>query len=288
LEPLTLQLIAHGVNARRIETSELVHHAPRLLDSPSLVIAVSQSGQSAEIVKFLERHGGRKFPLIGVTNTAASPLAGAADTVLLTHAGSEFSVSCKTYVATLAALDLMGAVLTRDDPGPHRTQLEETASAMDQYLAHWHAYVADLQERLKEIEQMVLVGRGPSLAAVGTGALIIREAARFPCQELSSAAFRHGPLEMISPKLFVLVFRGIPPTIEHNERLVADIRVLGGNADLVRESLHTSAFALPPVTSAMLPLLEILPPEMISLALARLRGHVPGHFERGSKITVTE
>ena len=288
LQPLVLELVAHGIPAQRVETSELLYHAPRLLDARTLVLVASQSGQSVEIVRLVERAQADKIPLLGITNTPASPLSAASDALLLTRAGSEYSVSSKTFVATLAALAFAGAVFTRQDPAVRRAQLVNAAEAMEQYLTHAQAFVAALEQRLKPITQMVLVGRGPSLAAVGTGALIQREAAHFPAQEMSSAAFRHGPMEMISPQLFVLVFRGIPPTVALNARLVQDIRAAGADAALIDESAAPDVFALPPIPPAVLPLLEILVPEMISLALARLRGRIPGEFERGTKITTTE
>lgn len=288
LHPSALELIAHGVRAQSIETSELLYHAPRLLNPRTLVIAVSQSGQSVEIVKLLEQKRGEPFLLVGVTNTPDSPLAAAADAVLLTRAGAEYSVSCKTYVAALAALNLLAAQLTHQDVRTRAGELEQAAAAMREYLARWQEHVAQIAQELENMQDLVLVGRGPSLAAVGTGALIQREAAHFACQEMSSAAFRHGPLEMVSPQMFVLVFCGVAPTTELNQRLAMDIRAAGGRAALVRQDSGGDAFTLPPAAPAALPLLEILVPQIMSLALARRRGLIPGKFERLAKITTTE
>lgn len=288
LYPLTLQLLAHNIPSQRIETSELLYHAPRLLGPRTLLIAVSQSGASVEILRLLDRTRPEQTPLIGVTNTPGSPLAKSADSIVLTRAGAEYSVSSKTYVATLAALNLLGEALCGRDLAPARVQLRHAADAMSSYLAHLDDHVAELVRILEPVRHIVLVGRGPSLAAVGAGALIIQEAARFPCLGMSSAAFRHGPMELISPDLFVLVLNGVAPTQELNTRLAADIRAAGAHAALVEESSGDNVFYLPPVPPATLPLVECLVPEMFSLALARLRGHTPGKFERSGKITVTE
>ncbi len=293
LHPLYLQLVAHGMDAHRIETSELLYHAPQLLAPQTLIIAVSQSGASGETVTLLERVRkervrNNQIPLIGVTNTPDSPLAAASDAIVLTQAGAEYSVSSKTYVATLAALELLGTTLCAQDPTHARAQLEQTAKGMEQYLEHWQEDVATLVKELAGIQHMVLVGRGPSLAAVEAGALIIKEASHFPCQGMSSAAFRHGPMEMITPELFVLVFRGVAPTIEHNLRLAADIRAAGGRVAVVSESASANVFSFPQVAPTTLPLLEFLVPEMLSLALAQLRGHNPGVFTRTSKVTTEE
>jgi glucosamine--fructose-6-phosphate aminotransferase (isomerizing) len=288
LAPLVLELVASGVRAQRLETSELLYHAPRLLHPRNLLIPVSQSGQSVEILKLLEPIRAAKIPCLAVTNTADSPLARTADAVIMTRAGAEFSVSSKTYIATLAALAMLSAAFTHQDLDARRAQLLQSSDMMEQYLAQWSTHVMSLMDNLKAIQHMVLVGRGPSLAAAGAGALILREAARLPCSEMSSAAFRHGPMEMIAPDLFVLVFQGIAPTQELNARLVPDIRAAGGHAALVQPANAADVFSLPPVAPSALPLMEFLVPEMIALALARLRGRVPGNFERNTKITTTE
>ena len=115
LYPLRLALIAQGIQTEMFETSELIHFAPRLLSRDTLVVAVSQSGRSAETLQLLDLIH-MDAPLIGVTNTPESPLAQKSSTVLLTRAGAEHSVSCKTYVASLAALALLGDLLTGQDP----------------------------------------------------------------------------------------------------------------------------------------------------------------------------
>lgn len=288
LVPVKLELVAHDIRAQRIETSELLYHAPRLLNPRNLMVIVSQSGQSAEIVKLLERVRSENIPCIGITNTKESPLATNADALLMTHAGAEHSVSSKTYVATLAALSILGALFSEQNISARRAQLLQAADAMEQYLTQWQTHVAALMDHLEEIQHIVMVGRGASLAAAGAGALIVREAARLPCLNMSSAAFRHGPMEMLSPQMFVLVFQGTAPTQALNARLVDDIRAVGAQAALVDDANASNVFSLAPVAPMALPLVEFLVPEMISLALARLRGIIPGNFERNTKITTTE
>jgi glucosamine--fructose-6-phosphate aminotransferase (isomerizing) len=287
LHPLALTLIARGLPVQMLETSELIHYAPSLLDPRTLLVVVSQSGRSAEVVGLLERARGR-VPLVGVTNTADSPLTAQSDAVLLTRAGDEFSVSTKTYIAALAALAWLGGALAGQDTLAVRQALEGAPDALEHYLAPWADNVEALGKQLADVRYLVLVGRGSSLAAVGTGALIVKESAHFPTEGLSSAAFRHGPLEMVAPDIFVLVFSGAAATAELNARLADDIRAAGGQAALVRESAVPDVFALPPVPDIARPLLELLPVQMLSVALARLKGHEAGRFGRASKVTLTE
>lgn len=285
LHPLCLKLIARGLTAQMIETSELNHYAPALLDSGTLVVAVSQSGQSIEIVQLLERN---KAPLIGVTNTADSPLAKRADAVALTCAGSESTVSCKTYVATLSALAVLGEILSGQDTLPVLTELAAAPEAVERYLAGWETYAAQLRRQMTDIRHLIVVGRGPSLAAVGTAGLIIKEAAQFPTEGMSCAAFRHGPFELVSPELFVLVYSGSAPTRAINARMVIDVQAAGGKAALVAESPKSGPWELPAASECVRPILEILPAELLSVVLAQLRGHEAGRFQRAAKITTNE
>jgi glucosamine--fructose-6-phosphate aminotransferase (isomerizing) len=287
LHPLLLGLLGQGLQAQIMETSELVHFAPDLLSADSLIVAVSQSGASAETLQLL-----KSLPpdagLIGITNTPNSPLAARADALLLTQAGSETTVSCKTYITTLAALAVLECLLTGRDAGAVLAEMESLPEAVAAYLSGMPGYLEALEKRLEEVTYLVLAGRGSSLAAVGTGSLIIKEAAHFPAEGMSSAAFRHGPLDMASPRTFVLVYEGLEPGRSLNRRLVADVQKIGGEAALVEDSPAREVFHLPPVPAAGLPILEILPAQMLSVALARLHKHVPGQFTWGSKVTSIE
>ena len=287
LHPLLLGLLRQGIPAQMIETSELVHHAPNLISADALTVAVSQSGASAEILQLL-----KCLPagagLIGVTNTPGSPLATRADAVLLTRAGAESTVSCKTYITALAALTVLQAVLAGQEPGAALKELQALPEAVAGYLSGLPGYVEMLEYRLRDAKYVILAGRGASLAAAGTGGLIIKEAAHFPAEGMSCAAFRHGPLDMASPQIFVLVYEGLDPTRTLNRNLVADIQKIGGEAALVEIAPGREVFHLPTVPACGLAVLEILPAQIISLALARLHDHLPGQFSWGSKVTNIE
>jgi glutamine---fructose-6-phosphate transaminase (isomerizing) len=287
LHPLNLQLISRGFTAFMVETSELIHYQPRFFEPQTLIIAVSQSGQSAEMVRLTEVNR-RQSAVIAVTNTPESILVEHATAALFTQAGPEFSVSCKTYVTALMALKWLGDIFCRCDPKHCIRELSNAAPAVGAYLADWKQYVISLTERLSGIRHLFLVGRGASLAAVGTGALIVKESDHFHAEGMSSAAFRHGPLEMLSEETFVLVFAGDDKTRELNHRLLAGIQQGGGRAELAGEASLLDAFRLEDHGSSVRPILEILPVQMITLALGALAGREPGKFELATKVTTTE
>jgi glucosamine--fructose-6-phosphate aminotransferase (isomerizing) len=287
LYPLHLFLSSRGCVALMVETSELVHYLPQLLDPATLIIAVSQSGWSAEIVRLLEKNAGRA-QIIAISNTAESPLGSGADVVLLTYAGEEFSVSCKTYVTALMVLYQIGSLLGDADSEQTRRELAQAAPATAAYLSSWQDHVLELAAYLDKVQYLFLVGRGISLAAAGTGALITKESVHYPAEGMSSAAFRHGPMEMVSEEAFVGVFAGVETTRALNEKLLEDIHRKGGRAELIGTGARLSSLRIPAVPESVIPIVEILPVQMITLALAAQTGREAGKFALASKTTTIE
>ena len=223
--PLYLRLLQAGLTPVMVETGELIHYEQDWLTPDTLVIAVSQSGRSVEIVRLLECARGQS-EIIGVTNTPGSPLATGGIATLLMHAGAEHTVSCKTYLATLLALDWLGDLLS----GENREALLDQASAavepMREYLSQWPDHVDQLMPLLKGVEDIFVVGRGTSISAAETGGLILKESTHYHAEGLSAAAFRHGPFEMLSDSVFVLVLEGDARSAPFSHKLVDDLAVV--------------------------------------------------------------
>lgn len=287
LNPLLLQLTNAGHPAILVETAELIYYRRRLLTPDTLLVAVSQSGRSVEMIRLLNENR-RQAPIIAVTNTAASPLGRRSSAMVLTRAGEEFSVSCKTYICALLALKFLGDQLCGVHPARTRKQFRAILRPVTHYLARWKEHVEFMVPRLNGVRQLFLVGRGASLASVGTGALILKESTQFPAEGLSSAAFRHGPFEIVGPETFVLVFAGDAKTKQLNKKLFEDVRANHGRAEMVALNAGECAYCLPTVPTSLLPVMEILPVEMLTLALAAIKGREPGKFRLASKITTTE
>lgn len=287
LHPLYLLLNSCGHTTIIIETSELVHYLPQLIDENSLVVAVSQSGQSAEVIRLLDQNDMRAT-IVGVTNTAASPLAHRANIICFTHAGTEFSVSAKTYVTALMTLQALGAALCGRDTSSAIADLGQASYAASTYLEQWREHVVEMASELEGIHHLFLVGRGRSLAAAGTGALILKESTGFHAEGMSSAAFRHGPMEMLGQETFVAVFAGDDPTLSLNVKLLQDVRNENARAELIGMKTERTAWRLPQAPTSLLPILEILPVQMMTLALAAQSGIEAGRFMLATKITTVE
>jgi glucosamine--fructose-6-phosphate aminotransferase (isomerizing) len=286
LHPLNLSLMGSGFNPIMIETSELIHYGLSLCDEDTLIVAVSQSGRSAEILRLLELN--QRAPILAVTNTAGSPLAQAAKLAILIQAGPESSVSCNTYAAGLLALQWLACVFAGRLEHETVRQFSGAGRSVEEYLRHWRQHTLAIADRLHGVSHVFLTGRGCSLAAVGTGALIVKESARYHAEGMSSAAFRHGPIEMLRSDMFTAVFDGEEQTRELNRRLARELTARGQHCESIGEMAMFAPFRIPESNALVRPIVEILPVQMMSLALAGLSQREAGAFEHATKITDRE
>ncbi|MHB8934077.1 MAG: SIS domain-containing protein [Bellilinea sp.] len=281
-----------GVPVLWLETADLLHYRMAQITPRTLLWVVSQSGYSIEIVRLLEALAARPPAfLLGTTNNLASPLAKTSRVTLPLSAGDEFTVSTKTYSATLAmtqlaALELMGQPL--DAP---MAELRSAADAGQAYLTNLPQHVQELKDNLgQRFARSVIVGRGRSLAAVMNGSLILKEAAKVIIEGMSAAHFRHGPLELADEHLTVLMLAGDQPTADINRGLAQDVTRFGGQVYWIGNQPEPTlaALRLPQMGELGLPLLEILPLQMMTIAFGELNGVQPGIFRHIGKVTQTE
>ena len=287
LHPLCIELAANGWTPMMLETSELIHYYPHLLETSTLVVAVSQSGKSAETVRLLEMNAHRAT-VIGVTNWADSPLAQQADCTVLTAAGDEYSVSCKTYVTAQMAFRVLGAALRGEDTTARLREMKDAPNLFQAYLDRWEDHVAGFSDLLRDVRDVFLVGRGASLSAALTGALTTKESTHYHAEGMSSAAFRHGPFEMLKPGIFVGVFAGDEKTRSLNEGLFRDIATTPARAALFSPDAEHACCRIPEASETLRPVLEILPVQMMTLTLAAFANREAGKFDRATKITAVE
>jgi glutamine---fructose-6-phosphate transaminase (isomerizing) len=285
LYPLHLALSRQGVNSHWIETAELLLGFDGLYRRNTLLIAVSQSGESVEIINLLPR--AREFGhLLAITNNPSSSLGRHAGTLLALNAGVECTVSCKSYLNTLAVLHWLRARLCQTNAEEALREIQHAQRAVQRYLTHWREHVTDWLALIHGIQSVFITGRGESLATTATAGLILKESTRHHAEGMSCAAFRHGPLEMVGESSLVLVYAGDPRVRALNRRLFQDVLRLGGRAVWASTSpASPRALRLPRTCPALAPLVEILPVQMLSLALAARDGREAGRFERASKIT---
>jgi glucosamine--fructose-6-phosphate aminotransferase (isomerizing) len=292
LYPLELRLTEAGMPASRWEASELLHYG-RTLPAGSLVVLASQSGETVEIVRLIERLAG-SHPIVGITNNPDGTLARRADVAVVTRAGVEGVVASKTYVTTSAAALLLGAALV-GDPAREQDDLRRAAGALRRLLDRREEVTALLRASLDAApDELYLFGRGPGFATAQAGALILKEAAHVAAAGLSSGAFRHGPVEMTSSRSDVLAFAPRGRTQAIVRQLAAEAAERGARVLLVGPADSGLPGAdLPVVTTdapaeELAPLVDVAVPELLALLYCELRGVDPGASRRMGKVTVEE
>ena len=293
--PAWLTLVRAGLPTIWVDTAELIHHAPELITSRTLYWLFSQSGRSAEIVSALD-FGllPRPRALLATVNDLESPLAKAASefnelsACVPINAAVEKTVSTRTYINSLAVSQLAALALCGQEIAPALEAMLETAGAMQRYLENWEARVQRIGELLGFPKRLVLLGRGTSLAATYTGALILGEAAKYSAVPFQAGEFRHGPLELATPDLSALIFAGPPETRDLNARLLKDLRGHQSAAFWVGADPQEWQIEIPEVPVIGMPLVEILAIQLLSIHLAQQIGVEPGHFFRSGKVTLAE
>jgi glucosamine--fructose-6-phosphate aminotransferase (isomerizing) len=162
---------------------------PRL--EQALVVAVSQSGQSPDIVGVLEEARRQGAPTLAIVNDESSPLAAAADWVVDICAGQEQAVAAsKTYTAQLLAMAMLSVALSGDDEAAG--DLARVPAAVEQALA-LDGRLRERAERYRFMAHCVVLGRGFNYATAFEWALKLKELAYVIAEPYSSADFQHGP-----------------------------------------------------------------------------------------------
>lgn len=280
------ELAGRGAPVSMVDSAELLHFRLPAVPADGVVIAVSQSGESAELVRLAERLAALPAPplLVSITNGSRNTLAAAAAVALDTHAGDEYGPSTMTFAGSLA---MLGAVcgLTADELG-------QGAAALDGLLEHADVFATMVEQWLGDRPTLALLGRGTARAAAEMGALTLKEAARFPAESLQTAQFRHGPLELAGPSLAAMVFATEPRTASLDLALAGELAAQGAAVLVVSQDgggpegvVGVATGSLPAVIS---PAVGILPAQLLAWRLANRRGLHPGEFQIAAKVTTRE
>ena len=287
--PAWLLLANAGLPVLWVDTAELIHHTPALVTSKTLLWIFSQSGKSAEIISAID-FGRIQKPaaLIATVNDLESPLANASQIQIPINAGAEHTVSTRTYVNSLAVGQLAALALLGKDIEVARAELMQTASAIEAYLSSWESHVQLIGKSIGFPKRLAILGRGASLASAYTGALILGEASKFIATPYQAGEFRHGPLELATPDLTVWLFVGPQETRDLNLHLLKDLRSYQVNAFYIGSEKNDWQIEIPNVPSIGLPLMEIIPIQLLTIHFAEQIGVEPGHFFRTGKITLAE
>jgi glucosamine--fructose-6-phosphate aminotransferase (isomerizing) len=295
--PAVDHLAGRGIAALHANTAEILHFRLPLLTAWTIVVLVSQSGASAEVVHLLERlqaAGERRPFVVSVTNGTQNPAAEQADIAVDTRTGTETAPSSMTFAATLVHLGMLARMLADDDPARARWEIGEAATeaaeGVDAVLRDEDVVTTAIAGVARGRRLVALVGRGPARAAAEMGALTLKECG-IVAEGFESAAFRHGPYELAGPDLGTIVVATEPRTRSLDLALAADLVETGSAVAVLADDGTTTnerGIVLPRADALLSPAISILPIQLAGHRLALEAGRQPGAYTVASKVTTRE
>jgi glucosamine--fructose-6-phosphate aminotransferase (isomerizing) len=251
-----------------------------------VVVAVSQSGRTPEIVTMLERMKAAGACTVAVTNEAGSPLAQAADALVELEAGEELAVpATKTFTAQVAAFAILAEAL---GPVPwDGAAWDRLPNAVEEILADGGAARAAAQ-RIGGARGMICVARGYLYCVALEAALKLKETTSILAEGYSAADFRHGPIAVVDRGLPVLTFAVAGPAQEDVERLAGEVRERGGQVLSVGDGDRVDLPAGGGIPEALATIPAAVRAQQLAWALALARGVDPDAPFALSKVTATE
>jgi glucosamine--fructose-6-phosphate aminotransferase (isomerizing) len=260
----------------------------------TLVVGISQSGASPDIVGVLDAGRRQGMPTLAITNEPGSPLAAEADHVIDLAAGPELAIAAtKTYTAELVALAVLAAALRQPaDPVAADPELAAVPAAVERAMAS-EPEVEHAAARLADTPACVVVGRGFEYATAREWALKLKELAHVVADPYSAADFRHGPVALIESGFPVLALAPSGRAFEDMEGLLTRLRdtlhaetVVLSDVERGRR-LGTWAIELPPLAEHLMPIASIVPGQLHALHATRARGLDPDQPRNITKVTRT-
>jgi glucosamine--fructose-6-phosphate aminotransferase (isomerizing) len=261
---------------------------PRL--ERALVIGISQSGRSPDVVGVVAAGRRQGAATIAITNAPDSEIGIAAEHVIDLAAGPERAVAAsKTYTAELTAVALLaGLIAERLGLASDLAQLGGLPEAVASALTRGReAQAAAAAGRLAGSDRVIVVGRGFEYATARELALKLKELARVSADPYSSADFLHGPVALVEPGLPVIVLAPSGRAAADADALLRRLEELGADPIVVSDRPGT-ALGLPPgVPDSLMPIVSIVPGQLLALHLAIARGIDPDAPRSISKVTMT-
>jgi glutamine---fructose-6-phosphate transaminase (isomerizing) len=198
------KLMHHVVAAADIET------VAEIMGKDSLVILISQSGNSYETQRAVEILKNKNIEFWGITNEPESMLARESNRTLYMNAGVEVSSATKTYMATVLILYMIAS----GNDAEAIEDIDKLPEDIKQTLGVLDKVVDKIASGLMDKNVMYLVGIGAHGAAAGQGALMIKEKTFIPAEGLPLSEFRHGTVEVVKPGLPVIISASTPSRVE--------------------------------------------------------------------------
>ena len=273
-----------------VELSHEFRYRDPILTRNTLVVAISQSGETADTLMAIRHAIKQKARVLAICNTNGSTIPRESDAVIYTHAGPEIGVaSTKGFLTQLVACYLLGLYLAQvrgtkygDEIGAVVRELAMMPDRVQQVLDD-SATIYALADRFKHARSVLFLGRHAGFPVALEGALKLKELAYIHAEGFAAGELKHGPIALIEEGL--PVFCVVPPRGRdqlHDKMISAiqEVRARGALTIVLAESDDTEVvpyadvlIPLPTVPTLLQPLVATIPMQLFSCELATLMGH---------------
>jgi len=268
--------------AAEVDLGSEFRYRDAVVGPDTLVVALSQSGETADTLGAVKAARGKGAPVIGITNVVGSALAREATGVLYTHAGPEIGVaSSKTFTATLAACYLLALWLGRrrgallvEEGRKHIQALLEVPRLMEQTL-ELEPQITALAREVARYRNFLFLGRGIHYPLALEGALKLKELSYLHAEGYPAGEMKHGPIALIDDGMPVIA---LAPRNGSYERMMGNIEevrardgrviAIGHEGDRELMSRAESVIGVPPSSDLVSPMLFAIPLQLLAYHVA--------------------
>ncbi|HQP12646.1 MAG TPA: glutamine--fructose-6-phosphate transaminase (isomerizing), partial [Candidatus Omnitrophota bacterium] len=261
--------------------SEFRYRDP-IVDKNTLIIAISQSGETADTLAAAKEAKARGAQLISICNVVGSSLARESDGILYTHAGPEIGVaSTKAYVAQLCMLYLLGLQLSQSfqkiSSQRRRHYMRELKKVPDLYreILRRKKAVHKIAKKNSHFGCFLFLGRNINFPSALEGALKLKEISYIPAEGYPAGEMKHGPIALIDEYRAVIC---VAPQSSVYEKMISNIQeirarkgkviAIATEGDLSIKKHAHMVFPVPPLDENLTPLLVALPLQLLAYYIA--------------------
>ncbi|MFD2144474.1 glutamine--fructose-6-phosphate transaminase (isomerizing) [Mucilaginibacter antarcticus] len=265
--------------------SEFRYRNPIISDK-DIVIAISQSGETADTMAALEIAKERGATIFGICNVVGASIPRFTDAGLYTHAGPEIGVaSTKAFTGQVTALTIIAfylaqqrGTITQSKLIAYLTELEGIPTLVEETLK-CNDRVKEIAARFKDANNALFLGRGSSFPVALEGALKLKEISYIHAEGYPAAEMKHGPIALIDEDLPVVFIATKNASYEKVVSNIQEVKARGGKiiaivteGDTIVKSMADYVIEIPQTDDAFVPLLATIPLQFLSYHIAVMRG----------------
>lgn len=263
----------NGIPVSLLDAAELVHGGP--VADHSIIVAISRSGRSAEIVGLLAKAQRQGAKVIGITNAAEGCLARESHIPIVIPVALDHAISVNTYSTLAAAAGTLASAAGDLFHAPLSPALADAFAATEAAVSGWQRDIED-SSWLTPGGVYYFLGRGSSLGTCHETRLLWEEGVKSPATAMGTASFRHGPQEIVAQGMRFAIWVDGERMREEDLAVARDLRQLGASVMLIGQRLPNDSadlvLELPPIDPAWQFLTECIPAQLAAERLARLCG----------------